>query len=137
MASIRHYIINGHKEGRAITFGALRYIEFYGDLISAFGTDAQAGARHYLQNGRSEGRSANFDPVAYLLSNIDLSAAGLDANGALRHWVATGYKEGRSASSTFGFDQGGHALSLGDTTTGATETGSASSWRPEARSTSI
>ena len=121
MAGIRHYIADGRKEGRAITFDALRYIASYGDLINAFGADAQAGARHYLQAGRSEGRSASFDSVAYLLSNTDLSAAGLDADGALRHWVAAGYKEGRSASGAFGSDQGGHALSLGTTTTGALE----------------
>ena len=121
MAGIRHYIVNGQKEGRAVTFDALRYIASYGDLINAFGTDAQAGARHYLEAGRSEGRSVSFDSVAYLLSHADLSAAGLDANGALRHWIAAGYKEGRSAAGAFGFDQGGHALSLGATTTGAIE----------------
>ena len=43
-------------------FDGLQYIASYGDLIQAFGTNADAGEQHYLRFGRAERRqSDDFD----------------------------------------------------------------------------
>jgi Ca2+-binding RTX toxin-like protein len=75
----------------------LRYIASYGDLISAFKTNAEAGLKHYIEAGFAEGRAAGFDPEFYLAKYADLRAAfGTDLNAATTHYINGGFKEGRS-----------------------------------------
>ena len=45
------------------TFDGLAYIASYGDLIAAFGLNAQSGFDHYVGDGFAGGRSISFDPL--------------------------------------------------------------------------
>lgn len=105
------------------TFDPLRYVASYGDLMAAFGMDAQAAARHLADTGFAEGRNpALFDPLRYAASYVDLARAfGTDAAAATRHYLVQGVREGRSIDAfdalryiasyadliaAFGFDEG-------------------------------
>jgi serralysin len=77
----------------------LRYIASYGDLVRAFGLNAQAGNQHYLSNGFQEGRSVAFDGLKYIASYGDLiKAFGGNAQAATEHYIVSGYNEGRKVS---------------------------------------
>jgi Ca2+-binding RTX toxin-like protein len=78
-------------------FRALDYIAGQSDLISTFGTNAQAGFDHFLNYGFSEGRAADgFDGYQYVASYADLiSALGADEDAAVNHFIANGHAEGR------------------------------------------
>jgi Ca2+-binding RTX toxin-like protein len=61
----------------ATAFDPWNYIASYGDLIAAFGLNAEAGFDHYIDSGFAENRATHsFDAVAYLASNPDLMSAG-------------------------------------------------------------
>lgn len=77
----------------------------YGDLISAFGTNAQAMQNWIAGSEGNEKRSDNFDGLDYVASYGDLiaafkgagsQAAILDAGAA--HYIQSGVHEGRSIS---------------------------------------
>ncbi|HYG30453.1 MAG TPA: calcium-binding protein [Allosphingosinicella sp.] len=78
-------------------FDPLRYIASYGDLIEAFGADAEAGRRHWEQYGQFEGRDPFlFDPLIYGASHGDLiQAFGTDTGALTVHYINYGYHEGR------------------------------------------
>ena len=76
---------------------ALQYIASYGDLISTFKGDADAGMSHFLNQGIKEGRTATFDPMQYIASYPDLiQAYGTDTDAATTHYLQTGFAEGRT-----------------------------------------
>jgi hypothetical protein len=81
-------------------FDGLQYVASHGDLIAAFGADADAdaGERHYLDFGLAEGRVADtFDEARYLANYPDLQAAfGGDAAVATEHYILFGFAEGRT-----------------------------------------
>jgi hypothetical protein len=78
---------------------ALRYIASYGDLIQAFGADAQKGRSHYQDYGIKEGRKITFDPNRYMASHPDLIRAFAgNEEKATRHYIEWGFKEGRQST---------------------------------------
>ena len=89
------------------------YLAGYRDLLSAFGTNANAGIRHYYNYGHNEGRSLDaFDEWSYLASNTDILATlGVDAAAATFHYVDVGYEEGRAIDA---FDEWSYLASHGD-----------------------
>ena len=67
----------------------LRYIASYDDLISSYGTDADAGIQHFLQTGVSQGRSEIFNAQDYLNRYDDLRASfGTDQSAATVHFIS-------------------------------------------------
>jgi FG-GAP-like repeat len=91
---------------------SLRYIASHGDLIQAFGADAEKGRSHYDQYGLREGRKITFDPNRYMASHPDLILAfGGSEEKATRHYIEWGYREGRT---TTGFDGLAYIASYGD-----------------------
>ncbi|MBA4144041.1 MAG: hypothetical protein H0X43_13965 [Nitrosospira sp.] len=90
---------------------ALQYIASYGDLVSAFKGDADAGMTHFLNQGIHEGRTASFDALEYIASYGDLiEAFGTDTDAATAHYVQTGFAEGRAVT----FDALQYIASYGD-----------------------
>ncbi len=80
-------------------FNALTYIASYSDLISAFGSNTDAGFSHYLSVGFQEGRAATFNGLKYIASYGDLiNVFGTNTNAAVSHYINNGFKEGRVAS---------------------------------------
>lgn len=77
------------------------YLEKYGDLRAAFGSNHVAAWQHYVEHGIREMRSANpfFDPQYYKSVNPDLSH--LDGHGLLDHWIRHGILEGRRGCFAF------------------------------------
>ncbi|MCA3585624.1 MAG: glycosyl hydrolase, partial [Methylocystis sp.] len=68
----------------------------YGDLIQAFGTNAEAGAAHYITTRFTEARPVTFDAEAYLAKYADLQAAfGNNTELATVHFITVGFFEGR------------------------------------------
>ena len=82
----------------AVSFDAYEYIASYGDLIQAFGANAQAGFDHFVDYGFSEGRSTNlFDALEYIASNPDLIVAfGANASAGAQHYDQYGFNEHRT-----------------------------------------
>ncbi|MDA4846239.1 M10 family metallopeptidase [Hoeflea poritis] len=97
----------------AAKFDGLAYIASYGDLIAAFGADAQTGFEHYLSNGYGEGRTVDlFDARLYLGAYDDLrSIYGSDLEAATTHFITTGFAEGRSRDAFNGYE---YIASYGD-----------------------
>jgi hypothetical protein len=97
-AGKRHYLLNGHAEGRTVTFDGLQYVATHEDLIGALGADEDAAASHYIMQGQREGRSRDgFDEVQYVANYPDLQAAfGDDRDAATRQFITNGYAEGRN-----------------------------------------
>ena len=93
-----HDIGAGATEGRVASFAGLDYIASYGDLIAAFGAQADAGVTHFVANGFTEGRARDlFDAAGYLANYADLRAAfGADEEAATRHYITNGLFEGRT-----------------------------------------
>jgi len=85
----------------APVFDAYEYIASYGDLIQAFGANAQAGFDHFVDYGFPEGRSTNlFNALEYIASNPDLIAAfGANAEAGAQHYDQFGFNEHRSTNS--------------------------------------
>lgn len=80
---------------------ALEYIASYGDLIGAFGADAEAGRRHFEHLGSIEERRISFDGLHYIASYGDLvETFGLDEAAGAAHYIGMGMARGR----TVGFD---------------------------------
>ncbi|MBI0433541.1 glycosyl hydrolase [Roseomonas sp. KE0001] len=81
----------------------LQYIASYGDLIDAFGANAEAGVRHYFQYGVVERREpVTFDANTYLANYGDLrDAFGWDQDAAATHWIIFGRHEGRTDDPLF------------------------------------
>jgi len=80
-------------------FDALEYIASYGDLIVAFGDNAELGFSHYVNRGAYEGRVTTFDSLEYVASYRDLiNAFGADADDGARHYINHGAREGREVS---------------------------------------
>ena len=76
------------------------YLNFYGDLLSAFGAgNYRTALDHFLFSGLHEGRRASptFDVGYYLSIYPDLQQAFGPTNypTAFDHWVLTGRSEGR------------------------------------------
>ena len=84
--------------GSLSAFDGLRYIAGYGDLIAAFGSDADSATAHYVASGFAEGRDAKeFDALDYIAGYDDLIAAfGTDTQAATSHYIDGGFVEGRS-----------------------------------------
>ncbi|WP_437753195.1 M57 family metalloprotease [Sorangium sp. So ce1389] len=80
-------------------FDAAFYLQSYGDLAAAFGSDATAARNHWLNAGISEGRRASraFDARFYLKIHGDLQAAfQTNYAAAIDHWLNQGLRfEGR------------------------------------------
>ena len=57
----KHFIENGHSEGRTESFDPVQYLANYADLQAAFGADTQLATQHYIVAGYGEGRTD--DPV--------------------------------------------------------------------------
>jgi hypothetical protein len=85
-----------------ITFDVQFYLNHYGDLRNAFGTNYTAAVDHWLNQGLpNEGRrgSLEFDVQYYLATYPDLQAAfGNNYSAAFDHWVNTGISEGRKGA---------------------------------------
>ncbi|CAO3416741.1 matrixin family metalloprotease [Azospirillum doebereinerae] len=99
-AANEHYLMAGMREGRSITFDALRYLAGNPDLLTAFGLDQRAATQHYVYSGAVEGRSAtSFDPMLYLASHRDLAVAlGTNTTAATQHYLQNGRAEGRGVT---------------------------------------
>jgi hypothetical protein len=80
------------------SFVALQYGASYGDLVEAFGNNADALWQHYQMWGQQEGRSLDaFNEVNYLAAYDDLlNAFGRDTYTAVQHYLTNGYYENRS-----------------------------------------
>jgi hypothetical protein len=78
----------------------LEYVASYTDLLSVFGTDAQAGVNHFVAAGYTEeGRTVTFDALQYIASYDDLiNAFGAESDAGASHYVAAGFAEGRSST---------------------------------------
>jgi Ca2+-binding RTX toxin-like protein len=77
----------------------LAYIASYGDLIKAFGLNAEAGLNHYAAQGISEGRTVSFNALRYIANYGDLiKAFGTNTQAATEHFISSGYYEGRSTN---------------------------------------
>ena len=57
----KHFIENGHSEGRTESFDPVQYLANYADLQAAFGADTQLATEHYIVAGYAEGRTD--DPI--------------------------------------------------------------------------
>lgn len=68
------------------------------ELISAFGTNTEAGTIHFIQYGFDEARARDtFDAAQYLANYADLRAAfGTDEHLATLHHIQGGFAEGRT-----------------------------------------
>jgi hypothetical protein len=81
------------------------YLETYGDLSAAFGSDYGRARQHWIDNGIGEGRRASLllDPPYYLSSHGDLVSAFGSGNygAAIEHFIAWGAFEGRRTSLEF------------------------------------
>ena len=87
------------EESSLTDLQALRYIASYGDLIDAFGADAEKGRAHYTAWGIKEGRTITFDPLRYAASHPDLiEAFGSDEAKATVHYIQYGYREQRQTT---------------------------------------
>lgn len=77
---------------------SLQYLASHGDLIAAFGYNADSAVSHWQNFGYSEGRlSDTFDELQYLASHGDLIAAfDYNLERATQHYIEYGYKENRS-----------------------------------------
>ena len=77
----------------------LEYIATYGDLINAFGTNANAGISHYSSNGHNEHRTVMFNGLEYIASYTDLMKAfGANIDAGSTHFITNGYNEHRSVT---------------------------------------
>jgi hypothetical protein len=106
-----HYIKYGKAEGRVAVkkteelnydavFDASYYLEKYGDLKAAYGTDETKALQHFINYGMKEGRQANaeFNVQIYQSRYADLrNAYGDDLEKYYIHYIKYGKKEGRSA----------------------------------------
>lgn len=74
----------------------LQYIASYGDLMAAYGANAQLGWQHLKISGIAEGRQTTFSGASYIASYTDLMNA-LGANGEVgaSHYIEHGRAEGR------------------------------------------
>ncbi|MEO0771715.1 MAG: calcium-binding protein [Pseudomonadota bacterium] len=96
---LRHFLIHGLEEDRAITFDGLEYLASHADLRAAFGTDAEAATRYHIDFGAAEGREVAFSGLEYLASYADLRAAfGTDAQAATLHYLRHGLTEERAVT---------------------------------------
>ena len=83
----------------ASTLAPLDYIASYGDLMNAFGANADAGFRHLVTAGIWEGRRISFNALDYIASYPDLmNAFGTHAEAGAIHWIHAGRFEGRRTS---------------------------------------
>lgn len=74
------------------------YINTYGDLKAAFGSDSNAALAHFVSNGMAEGRQgkASFDVNSYRNANNDLKQAFTTDNlSYFYHYINNGQYEGR------------------------------------------
>lgn len=111
LAGFNHYVDDGFREGRTVTFSGAEYIASYTDLTAYLGADSDGGAAHYLQYGRAEGRQVSFDGLEYVASYSDLiQRIGADAEQGALHYLRYGRAEGRHAS----FDGLEYIASYGD-----------------------
>ena len=79
------------------------YINKYGDLKKAFGTNDKATLQHFVTYGMNEGRqaSANFNVTTYKNRYGDLrNAYGNNLKAYYLHYINYGKKEGRNATGT-------------------------------------
>ncbi len=77
----------------------LEYIATYGDLINAFGTNANAGISHYITYGHNEHRTVMFNGLEYIASYGDLiKAFGANIDAGSTHFITYGYNEHRSVT---------------------------------------
>jgi len=77
----------------------LEYIATYGDLINAFGTNANAGISHYSSYGHNEHRTVMFNGLEYIASYTDLMKAfGANIDAGSTHFITNGYNEHRSVT---------------------------------------
>ena len=53
----KHFIENGHSEGRTVSFDPAQYLANYADLRAAFGADTWSATQHYIIAGYAEGRT--------------------------------------------------------------------------------
>jgi hypothetical protein len=76
---------------------ALEYVASHGDLMSAFGANAEAGRIHFERLGGVEERAITFDGLGYVASYADLiTALGPNALAGVRHYIMAGRSEGRT-----------------------------------------
>ena len=109
-----HFVLYGESEGRIAAddryvyggtdytdvFDADYYLNNYGDLAAAFGSDKAALFSHFTEYGMSEGRQASDDFNVYIYMNRynDLADAfGNDLQKYYEHYIKFGISEGRSA----------------------------------------
>jgi Ca2+-binding RTX toxin-like protein len=75
----------------------LEYVASYGDLINAYGLDADKGTAHFIEYGHGGGREVSFDARYYLGGNTDLRENfGTDQTAATEHFISSGFGEGRA-----------------------------------------
>ena len=82
-------------------FDGLQYIASYGDLITAFGDNPEAGRQHYLAFGQTEGRETDsFDEQQYLANYGDLRSVYGEGDEAGRaatvQYIQFGAEQGRT-----------------------------------------
>lgn len=99
-----HTITNGRTVYNGVDYSAVYdfnyYINAYGDLRAAFGTDDTAALEHFITYGMQEGRQASdsFNVGVYRNRYGDLRQAyGTDLAQYYRHYITYGIGEGRSA----------------------------------------
>ena len=81
------------------------YINKYGDLRAAFGTNSSAALAHFVNNGMKEGRqaSASFNVQVYKNNYADLrNAFGSDLKSYYLHYIRNGKRENRNAVTSIG-----------------------------------
>ena len=101
----------GAPAALSATASALEYVASYGDLMNAFGANAQAGFEHYVASGYAEGRSISFDGLEYIASYEDLvNAFGANTDAGAGHYIQFGRFEGRTTT----FDGLEYIASYGD-----------------------
>ena len=91
--------------GRTPVFDASFYINVYGDLRNAFGSNQESARNHWISKGIKEGRGSSpaFDVRYYLEIHADLQNAFGRNNyaAAVNHWLSNGIREGRKSSLVF------------------------------------
>ncbi|MBQ9277901.1 MAG: hypothetical protein IJ224_04620 [Lachnospiraceae bacterium] len=81
------------------------YINKYGDLRAAFGSNSSAALAHFVNNGMKEGRQAcaAFNVQVYKSNYSDLrNAFGNDLRSYYLHYIRNGKKENRNAVTLIG-----------------------------------
>ncbi|MEO0496994.1 MAG: hypothetical protein AAF141_06430 [Pseudomonadota bacterium] len=92
-----HYVRNGCREGRTITFEPLDYVAGYDDLVRNIGLSEQRALDHYFFNGFRERRQPNrFCGAKYAAIYPDVRAKlGNNEVALARHYIQFGFREGR------------------------------------------